>query len=126
MVKKHSGLENFTSVGYTVSGNASVSERSNDRDCKSRAHWATQVRILPDAPKICRTCHQKKPVSGFYATYGYSRYECKQCENRKRNNWRTRRFHEFKEKAIKYLGGKCKICGYNKSPYALEFNHLKE
>ncbi len=45
------GLENFKGVGYTTKRKkeASVAERSNARDCKSRAHWATQVRILPDA-----------------------------------------------------------------------------
>jgi hypothetical protein len=32
--------------------------------------------------------------------------------------------HELKQRAIKYLGGKCKRCGYNKCRYALEFNHL--
>lgn len=25
---------------------------------------------------------------------------------------------------MNYLGGKCKKCGYKKSPYALDFNHI--
>lgn len=32
---------------------------------------------------------------------------------------------KIKEKAIKEMGGKCFICGYNKCPQALEFHHLK-
>ena len=28
-----------------------------------------------------------------------------------------------KQKCIDYLGGKCSICGYNKSPRALTFHH---
>lgn len=31
-----------------------------------------------------------------------------------------------KEKAIALLGGKCKRCGYNKHPAALEFHHLED
>lgn len=31
---------------------------------------------------------------------------------------------EHKIKAINYLGGKCKKCGYNRCPIALEFHHL--
>lgn len=28
-----------------------------------------------------------------------------------------------KVKAVEYLGGKCQICSYNKSPFVLEFHH---
>lgn len=34
------------------------------------------------------------------------------------------RAHQMKQKAVDYLGGKCKECGYNKCIYALEFHHL--
>jgi hypothetical protein len=30
----------------------------------------------------------------------------------------------LKEKSIKYKGGSCELCGYNKSYRALEFHHL--
>lgn len=42
-------------------------------------------------------------------------------ENRKRGviNWRRR----TRDKLINYKGGKCEICGYNKSKKALEFHH---
>lgn len=87
-----------------------------------------QVRIWSDIPhkRICKNCNKEKSIRDFYKTYGYSRYECKVCENRKRFKWRLKHFHELKRKAVEYLGGKCRLCGYNKSLYALEFNHLKE
>jgi predicted HNH restriction endonuclease len=34
--------------------------------------------------------------------------------------WRQR----TKERAIEFLGGKCRVCGYAKCPGALEFHHL--
>ncbi len=36
-----------------------------------------------------------------------------------------KRRKELKEKAVQYLGGKCMICGYNKTYQALEFHHLE-
>lgn len=48
-------------------------------------------------------------------------FACKKCavENV------TKRRREFKEKLIKYKGGKCEICGYDKCVDALEFHHLE-
>ena len=42
---------------------------------------------------------------------------CANCRNK---------FHrkKIKQKAVKYKGGKCQICGYNKIPEALEFHHV--
>lgn len=45
---------------------------------------------------------------------------CKPCL--KQANVEKRR--KVKEKAVEYLGGKCKICGYNKCLSALELHHL--
>jgi hypothetical protein len=38
----------------------------------------------------------------------------------------VKRRKRLREKAIKYKGGKCKICGYNKCWQALDFHHLDE
>lgn len=32
---------------------------------------------------------------------------------------------KIKLKGINHLGGKCNCCGYDKSPWALEFHHLE-
>ncbi len=49
-----------------------------------------------------------------------NRWRCKKCAaeavQRKRE--------KLKKDAIKYKGGKCQICGYNKCDSALEFHHL--
>lgn len=51
-------MENTINIRYNHKwhAEASVAERSNARDCKSRAQWATQVRILPDALRKSRPC----------------------------------------------------------------------
>lgn len=35
----------------------------------------------------------------------------------------TQKRTQLKERAVTYCGGKCKICGYNRSLAALEFHH---
>lgn len=39
------------------------------------------------------------------------------------DNVKTHR-HKIKEELVKYKGGKCEICGYNKCLGALDFHHL--
>lgn len=36
----------------------------------------------------------------------------------------SRRRRKIKEKAIEYLGGKCRICNYSKYPGTLDFHHV--
>ena len=38
----------------------------------------------------------------------------------------AKRRRKIKEMAIKYLGGKCQICGYNRYQGALDFHHKDE
>lgn len=75
--------------------------------------------------RLCRVCNQKKLSSEFYNTYSYKRHICKKCENKQRYRWKLKRSREMKLKAVEYLGGQCKNCGYDKCIYALEFNHIK-
>lgn len=76
--------------------------------------------------RLCKNCGEKKAITEFYKTYSYTRYICKKCENRKLYKWRLQRAKEMKQKAIEYLGSRCKRCGYNKCIYALEFNHIRD
>ena len=46
---------------------------------------------------------------------------CGKCKNK---YFVDKRRWVLKLKAIEYLGGKCKICGYHRLPQALEFHHL--
>jgi len=49
--------------------------------------------------------------------YGKGALMCKSCVSNRR------RFSK-KLRAIEYLGGKCVVCGYNKCPAAMDFDHL--
>jgi len=40
------------------------------------------------------------------------------------NAYHRKRVKQHKEKAIKYKGGKCQLCGYNKCVAALDFHHI--
>jgi len=48
----------------------------------------------------------------------YSKEKCREYQQRMRR--------ERKRKLVEFLGGQCRICGYNKCLSALEFHHLKE
>lgn len=70
--------------------------------------------------KICTNCKAEKSLSDFYMkTNGYPYTYCKKCMNSKRVQY----FKDMKTKSVKYMGGKCSICGYNKCQDALEFHH---
>ncbi len=45
-------------------------------------------------------------------------------DKKKQHEWIKRKRKRVKTNAIKYLGGKCKLCGYNKCKQALEFHHI--
>ena len=53
----------------------------------------------------------------------YQKFCSPQCKNK---YYVDRRRKHIKQKAIEYLGGSCKICGYNKCASALVFHHTKD
>jgi len=65
--------------------------------------------------KICSRCKECKSINEFYN----KRYWCKQCD--KINT--IIRQAAFKEICIKYKGGKCEKCNYDKYMGALQFHH---
>ena len=88
----------------------------------------------------CKDCGKVKMCNwnSTFTQTGKPEYKprCKDCHNaymRKRqkldyvkiarNKRRKRDSLERKQKAIKLLGGKCKMCGYNKTVSALTFHH---
>ena len=74
--------------------------------------------------RICKVCSVEKKETDFYKTGKYLRYICRKCENKKTVIYKKRRRLSLKEKAVKYLGGKCAKCGYKKCLSALEFDHI--
>lgn len=72
--------------------------------------------------KLCKRCNTVKKLTDFYKRRDGndpSSY-CKICTNKQT----TERQRAFKEKCVKYKGGKCINCGYCKCIGALEFHHL--
>lgn len=63
---------------------------------------------------ICKNCGRKYI---YDHKKGHSRHRCNSCVVN------HRRFG-IKKKAIKYKGGKCEICGYDRCVEAMEFHHL--
>ena len=74
--------------------------------------------------KICEICNEK------FDSNSKSRIYCYKCSgdstrlnNETRKHQKTLLRRSMKLQAIKLLGGKCSICGYNKCIDALEFHH---
>ncbi len=74
--------------------------------------------------KICEICNKEYETNSFSRIYCY---ECSGESTRKDNNTRKHQKtilrRNMKLQAIKMLGGKCSICGYNRCIDALEFHH---
>lgn len=74
--------------------------------------------------KISEICNEK------FDTNSKSRIYCYKCsgdsmrlDNETRKHQKTILRRSMKKQAIKILGGKCSICGYNRCGDALEFHH---
>lgn len=72
--------------------------------------------------RICPHCSVLKTPEEFYYQSGNRPRQgswCKKCMNTQV----VIRQRKYKQQALDYKGGKCKICGYNKCQGALEFHH---
>lgn len=65
----------------------------------------------------CRKCKIELNTSNSAWGRGHICRQCKSEVDVKRRKSR-------KSKAIEYKGGKCNVCGYDKTPSALEFHHI--
>lgn len=65
---------------------------------------------------FCNTCGEKDPS----AFYGKMKSMCGKCHAKDIG----KRLAAAREAAVKYKGGKCERCGYDKYIGALEFHHL--
>lgn len=77
--------------------------------------------------KYCEICH--KPFNTI--PHGEARKYCFECSPSYTKNDNTERAksitairHAIKKELIRYKGGKCEICGYNKCIGALQFHHI--
>ncbi len=70
---------------------------------------------------MCTLCLGERFSNEFYYNRktGKRHTYCKGCLN----NETVKRQRRIKEEAVKYKGGKCEKCGYNKYIGALQFHH---
>lgn len=90
----------------------------NKFNLKSKYRWKIEKRTTKNCPR----CQIEKSIKEFYKRRnkaGASVY-CKPCSNLEA----IERFRRFKTLCVQYKGGKCVICGYNKSVSALDFHHI--
>ncbi len=74
--------------------------------------------------KICEICNDRFETKSATRIYCYNcSGESTRSNNSTRKHQKTILRRNMKLQAIKLLGGKCCICGYNKCIDALEFHH---
>ena len=74
--------------------------------------------------KVCEICNNKFETKSSTRIYCYERSgESTRSNNYTRKHQKTILRRNMKLQAIKILGGKCSICGYDRCIDALEFHH---
>lgn len=73
--------------------------------------------------RICRTCNVEKPIEDYHrdGDKGLRKRSCKKCRAKDFSRYRRGK----KRKAVAFLGGSCRICGYSRCVDALEFHHVE-
>ena len=85
-------------------------------------------------PIRCTSCGEEKEEKWFapcFVTGNHQKYPvCRKCkqdiydrEIDKRKAYQVRYFRTRKQRVVDYLGGRCKVCGYNKCIGALTAHH---
>jgi transposase len=83
-----------------------------------RPHEITRTGKAAGRLSITMTCRHHGETEFFLEGRGY--YRCKRC----RSEAVSRRRRKLKMTLVAEAGGRCRICGYDKDPRALEFQHL--
>jgi len=76
--------------------------------------------------KKCKSCGKKQSIDKFRKRTDRENLRvpyCKKCQNKEMLIRYKKRHYKLKLKAVKYLGGKCHVCGYSKNIHVLDFHH---
>ena len=75
--------------------------------------------------RICEICEKQFETKSSTRIYCYDcSGESTRSDNNTRKHQKTILRRSMKLQAIKLLGGKCSICGYDRCVDALEFHHI--
>lgn len=109
---KKCGL-NFSCWGVIGGKRYNLSNRKYCLQCSPfKQHNTKQLHIVPDTNHVdglCDCCKRELP--------NFRRKLCSTCSVNKRRL-------KLRQLALEYKGGKCCICGYHTTYYALQFHHL--
>lgn len=78
--------------------------------------YALKTSILKAKIHICSNCGDKNPKN----FYGHKKSLCKKCYNL----YRVSCYNKTRKRIIDHMGGKCRICGFNKFAASMDIHHL--
>jgi hypothetical protein len=110
-------LENYISLNYSTRKIAQLENKSQS----TIRHWLKKYELKTSfstfrIDKYKCKCGQTNPEK----FYGHKKSICADCHNEYTMNLGKNK----KQSARKYLGGCCKICGFDKYPCSLDIHHL--
>jgi hypothetical protein len=79
-------------------------------------HNTKQLHINSEQDKVCNCLVCKKDYI-YSKKKANSTIRCNSCYVRERRR-------KIKEEAIQFMGGKCKVCGYDKCHASMDFHHI--
>jgi len=79
-------------------------------------YWLNKHNLGTKKVYKCGNCGDTNPANFFIGRFT----QCKRCRRSGQNNLTQR----YKRELVKYKGGKCEICGYDKCIAALDFHHI--
>jgi 5-methylcytosine-specific restriction endonuclease McrA len=125
-------------AGILADRQREMAERQKAR--KSRTTVVKTPEVHPVSPVItCIKCGTEHPISircpAVDSETADKSYLNKRLATKRKQDEVFRTLHhpssqalsvrlDLKQRAIKHMGGKCQICGYNRCPRAMEFHHL--
>lgn len=110
-------LENYISLNYSTRKIAQLENKSQT----TIRHWLKKYELKTNLNTFelneykCK-CGETNPEK----FYGHKKSVCADCHNK----YVLGSGKNKKQKARQYLGGCCKICGFNKYPCSLDIHHL--
>ena len=114
----------FTSLPPSQSVKVDIRNRKYCWDCSPYGLGNRKPLDLSKS-KICSKCNENKPIDCFYTKSSTSHRTrtpyCKSCTLK----YKYERELKLKIEMVKYKGGKCEDCDYNKNLAALDFHHIE-